>query len=52
MAHKVWEMAVTHQWIPNLPFAHPGASFREELYLLAQNQYPRLSRVVLLLWSI
>jgi len=52
MAHKVWELAVTHQWLPNIPFAHTGASLSEELHLLAQNQYPQLSRVVLLLWSI
>jgi len=49
MAHKVWDMAVAHQWLPNIPFHHPGSSLREELHLLAHNQYPRLSRVVLLL---
>jgi len=52
MAHKVWDMAVQHQWIPSQPFAHYGSPLREALHLLAQNHYPRLSRVVLLLWSI
>jgi len=52
VAHKVWELAVTHQWIPNIPFAHSVSSLREELHLLAHTQYPLLTRVVLLLWSI
>jgi len=52
MANAVWDMAVTHQWLPNLPFNHPGSTLREELHLLAQSQFPWLSRVVLLLWSI
>ena len=52
MAQKVWDMAVQHQWIPSQPFVHYGTPLREALHLLAQNHYPRLSRVVLLLWSL
>ena len=52
MAQKAWEMAVTHQWLPTLPFAHSVSSLQEELHSLALNQHPRLSRVVILLWSI
>jgi len=52
IVQKVWELAMLHQWIPNSPFAHQGPSLREELHLLAQNQYPHLTRVVVLLWSI
>jgi len=52
MAHKVWDMAVAHQWLLNLPFTQPVSSLREELHSLAYNDYPRFSRVVLLLRSI
>jgi len=52
MAHNVWDMAVTHHWLPSHPFSQPGSSLCEELHLLAQNQYPWFSRLVLLLWSI
>jgi len=52
VAQKVWDLAVPHQWIPSSSFAHQGPSLREGLHLLAQNQSPHLTRVVLLLWSI
>jgi len=52
MAHQIWELAVTHQWLPSIPFAHTDFSLCEELHLLARNQYPQLSRIALLLWSI
>ena len=52
MAHKVWDMTVTHQWLPNHPFNHPVSACCEELHLIAQNKCPWFSRVVLLLWSI
>jgi len=52
MANAVWEMAVVHQWLPHLPFNHSGSTLREELHLLAQSQFPWLTRVVLILWSI
>jgi len=45
-------MAVTHQWIPTCPFAQSGSSLQEELHMLALNRHPRLSRVVILLWSL
>jgi len=52
MANRVWDMAVTHQWLPNQLFNHPTTGLREELHTLAQNKSPWLSRVVLLLWSL
>ena len=52
MAHKVWDMAVAYPWLPNLSFTQLVSSLCEELHSLANNRYPRLSRVVLLLWSI
>ena len=52
MAQKVWELAVTHQWLPALPFAHSVSSLQEELHSLAVNHNARLSRVAILLWSI
>ena len=52
MTQKVWELAVTHQWIPTLPFAHAVSSLHEELHGLSLNRHPRLSRIVILLWSI
>jgi len=51
-AHKVWDMVVAHQWLPNPPFVHPGSSLCEELHRVAQNQCIWFSRIVLLLWSI
>ena len=52
LAQKVWDLAVAHQWLPIAPFPLTTNSLREELHLLAQNHYPCLSRVVLLLWSL
>jgi len=52
MAHNVWDLAVAHHWLPTRPFTHPRSSLREELHMLAQNHFPWLSRLVLLLWSI
>ena len=49
MAQRVWELAVTHQWLPALPFAHSVSSLQEELHSLALNQHLRLSRIVILL---
>uniref|UniRef100_A0A7C9DII2 RNase H type-1 domain-containing protein n=1 Tax=Opuntia streptacantha TaxID=393608 RepID=A0A7C9DII2_OPUST len=45
-------MAVTYQWIPTCPFAQSGSSLQEELHVLALNRHPRLSRIVILLWSL
>ena len=39
-AHKVWDMAVAHEWLPSISFTHPGSSLREELHSVACNQYP------------
>jgi len=52
MVRQVWDLAVAHQWLPSLPFPHSDSPLREQLHLLVQNQYPRVDRVVLLLWSI
>ena len=51
-AQKVWELAVTHQWIPMLPFDNSVSSLHDGLHVLAHNRHPRLSRIVLLLWSL
>ena len=52
MTQRVWELAVSHQWLPTLPFAHAVSSLHEELHALALSRHPRLSRIVILLWSI
>jgi len=52
IVHRVWDLAVSHQWITSFPFAQQNISLREKLHGLAQTQYPYLTRVVILLWSI
>jgi len=52
IARQVWELGVSHRWLPSHPFPQAGLSLREGLQLLALNQFPYLTRVVLLLWSI
>jgi len=52
MAQKVWEMAVAHQWLRSIPFAHSMSTLQAGLQLLAHHPQPQLSRIVLLLWSI
>ena len=52
MAKRVWDMAITHQWLPTMPFNQPATGLRDELHIMAQNKFPWLSRVVLLLWSL
>jgi len=52
IVHQVWDLAVIHQWITSFPFTQQNTSLREKLHVLAQTQYPCLTRVVLLLWSI
>jgi len=52
LARKVWDLAVSHHWLLSHPFPQAGISIREALHLLALNQSPCLTRVVLLLWSI
>ena len=51
MAQKVWEMAVAHQWLRSIPFAHSMSTLQAGLQLLAHHPQPQLSRIVLLLWS-
>ena len=49
IVHQVWDLAVIHQWITSFPFTQQNTSLREKLHVLAQTQYPCLTRVVLLL---
>jgi len=50
--HSVWDLAISHRWIDSLPSTQQNISLRDQLHALAQTQFPYLTRVVLLLWSI
>ena len=52
LAHQTWTMAVAHNWLPQLSFPTLNAPLRDQLHDLATQDYPHITRVVLLLWSI
>ena len=45
-------MVVAHNWLPQLSFPTLNAPLRDQLHDLATQDYPHITRVVLLLWSI
>ena len=52
LARQVWNLAVAHNWLPQFSFPTLIAPLRDQLHDLATQDYPHITRVVLLLWSI
>jgi len=52
MTIKMSELAVTHNWLPSIPFDNPSISLRDDLNDLSLRKSSHFTKIILTLWSI